>query len=158
MVKTAQGEAKTRLYSTWQNMLRRCYDPRSIAFRYYGAKGVTVCDEWRDFVTFRDWALSYGYQPSLTINRIDNDGHYEPGNCDWRTRREQARNKRNNRMLSAYNQINCLAAWIEDERCVVAYATLRHRLTSGWLPEEALSTPLIAGPQRHLGRDRLQTG
>jgi len=79
-------------------MKTRCLNSRIGPFKYYGGCGVIVCDEWRDaFVAFRDWALSHGYRDDLTLDRIDNDGDYEPGNCRWATYKEQGRNKRNNR-------------------------------------------------------------
>lgn len=89
------GETKTRLYRIWSGMHRRCYNEDERAFFWYGARGITICDEWKDdFFAFRDWALSHGYRDDLTIDRIDSDGNYEPGNCRWSTYQEQARNKR----------------------------------------------------------------
>ena len=75
-------------------MQQRCYSPEHYGFKYYGAKGVTVCDEWRySFVAFKDWALSHGYQEHLTLDRIDPYGDYCPENCRWATWKEQAQNK-----------------------------------------------------------------
>lgn len=88
-------QTKTRLYSIWMNMKMRCHNPRNNNYRSYGAKGVSVCDEWRNsFETFRDWALSNGYNEELTIDRINPYGNYHPDNCRWATRDEQQRNKR----------------------------------------------------------------
>lgn len=78
-------------------MKERCFNHRSTNYKYYGGRGITVCDEWKDdYVAFRDWALSHGYAPDLSIDRINVDGIYKPSNCRWATNKEQQNNKRNN--------------------------------------------------------------
>jgi hypothetical protein len=73
------GLKNTRLYKIWQQMKNRCLNPKGNRFKDYGARGITVCDEWKnDFKAFYDWAMSNGYSDDLTIDRIDNDGNYEP--------------------------------------------------------------------------------
>ncbi len=85
---------KTRLYSTWKSMRQRCYNKNNIGYKNYGGRGITVCDEWDDFSKFNNWALSNNYNKNLSIDRINNDGNYEPTNCRWATSQEQADNKR----------------------------------------------------------------
>lgn len=94
------GKSHTRLHKVWAGMIGRCYNPRKPYYKWYGGRGITVCDEWRnDFQSFYDWAMANGYDPDAprwdcTIDRIDVDGNYEPSNCRWVTMAEQNKNKR----------------------------------------------------------------
>lgn len=96
------GKSRTRLYKVWCGMTGRCYDPSKPYYKWYGGRGIKVCDEWRnDFQSFYDWAMANGYDPNAlhgecTIDRIDSDGNYEPSNCRWVSMAEQSRNKRSN--------------------------------------------------------------
>lgn len=85
---TTHGGSRTNLYRIWACMRDRCSNPRARAFKWYGGKGVAVCEEWREFSAFRDWAASNGYKPGLSIDRVDSDGPYAPQNCEWVTRSE----------------------------------------------------------------------
>jgi ribosomal protein L37AE/L43A len=88
------GGAGTRLYEVWKMMIRRCRDGNIPTYKYYGGRGIKVCEKWRkNFANFRDWALSNGYGEGLQIDRIDNDGGYEPNNCRFVTNAENKRNQ-----------------------------------------------------------------
>ena len=92
---TSHRLSNTRLYNIWKAMKQRCYYPKHKDYHNYGARGIVVCDEWRDdFKAFYDWALSHGYREDLTIDRIEVDGNYEPSNCRWATWRDQRLNQR----------------------------------------------------------------
>lgn len=91
----------TRLYEIWTNMKTRCYNPNTRSRKNYYDRGISICDEWiHSYASFRDWALSNGYDDSLTIDRIDNNKGYSPDNCRWATLVQQARNKRLSVMFS----------------------------------------------------------
>lgn len=92
---TKHNESHTLLYYVWQGMLRRCDDEKNPGYKNYGGRGISVCDEWKEYPTFAKWARSKGYKKPLTIERLDNDGNYNPGNCKWATSQEQGFNKRN---------------------------------------------------------------
>ena len=85
------GEYKKRLYSIWSNIKQRCNNPKNTGYKYYGAKGIGICDQWLQYENFRDWALANGYSYNLTIDRIDSLAQYCPENCRWITQEENTR-------------------------------------------------------------------
>ncbi len=80
-----------RLRRTWYGMRKRCTDPKSASYRWYGGKGVAICAAWESFEAFADWSLAHGYADDLVIDRIDAAGNYAPDNCQWITKTENAR-------------------------------------------------------------------
>lgn len=88
-------KSKTRLYRIWQNVKTRCSNPNCEKYKYYGDKGITICDDWKNnFASFEEWSLKNGYKENLTIDRIDNNKNYEPSNCRWVDWNIQRRNTR----------------------------------------------------------------
>ena len=92
------GFTKIKLYSVWTDMKTRCLNTKRKSYKDWGGRGITICPEWTDkekgYINFRDWALNNGYKEGLEINRIWNDGNYEPSNCDFVTAKENSRNRR----------------------------------------------------------------
>ena len=104
----------TRLYEIWQGIKKRCYNPHDVRYDRYGGRGIKVCDEWReDFSAFYGWAMQNGYDETLTIDRIDNDGDYCPENCSWSNPQEQARNRSSNIRITIGNATKTLTEWCE---------------------------------------------
>lgn len=88
------GECSTRLYHCWNGIKQRCNNLNATQYQWYGSKGIKICDEWQNsFAAFRGWALANGYKEDLTIDRIDNDGNYEPSNCQWITMSENSKKR-----------------------------------------------------------------
>ena len=130
------GYCNSPTWRSWQHMKARCAARTGRVWRAYGARGITVCDRWHDFAAF---LADMGERPSLkhSIDRIDNDGNYEPGNCRWATTREQSRNRRSNRLI----EIDGETLTITDlaHRYGINQYTLAYRLNKGMSVAEALS-------------------
>lgn len=134
------GRQRPRLYTIWSGMKDRCSNPRNQNFRRYGGRGIAVCEEWLDFAVFHDWARENGYRSGLTLDRIDNDGPYSPGNCRWVTRKAQAYNTSRNRYLKFNGKRQTVREWAEE--LDMRPNTLTMRLRIGWSVEKALTTPV----------------
>jgi len=136
------GAEDSRLYTIWLDMRQRCRNPNHISYRNYGARGITIDPRWNDFVAFRDWAKANGYAPDRSIDRYpEKDGSYSPENCRWATPAEQARNRRNNHMITWREKSQCLEDWSKDPDCPVTLSTIVRRLRRGLTEQDAISLP-----------------
>lgn len=124
-------------YLTWSAMIQRCRNPKNKWYKDYGGRGIRVCDRWKDFKNF---LADMGKRPiNLTIERKDNNGNYEPGNCKWATRKEQNNNRRKyGRSIEIRDEVKTIREWSEDKRCKVSLGALKTRLNIGWDPERAV--------------------
>ena len=136
--------SNTRLYKCYKLMKNRCYNTNDKRYNIYGARGISVCDEWlgdKGSLNFIKWALSNGYKDNLTLDRIDNDKGYCPSNCRWATRKEQSNNLRCNKKYDYNGQLYTISQLSEilnfDEKLV------RGRLRNGWDLNKAISTPKL---------------
>ena len=122
-------------------MKNRCFNPNTPRYKDYGARGITVCDEWKDdFKSFYDWSMSNGYSDDLTIDRINNDGNYEPSNCRWVTQMIQANNSRHNHNITYKNETHSLSDW--SRILGLSFHLLSNRINLyGWGVERAFETP-----------------
>lgn len=135
---TKHGLCKTRLHTIWLHMRDRCLKPYSTSYERYGARGIKVCKEWlNDFVAFYNWAMSNGYKKNLTIDRIDNNGNYEPSNCRWATIEQQANNKRSSCWLEYKGERKTIAQWASSLN--ISEIAIRHRIDRGWTIERTLT-------------------
>lgn len=137
-IKTTHGLCHTPEYRIWNNIRRRCLDPRVPHYAEYGARGITVCDRWRE--SFANFYADMGAKPfaSATVERKNNNGPYSPENCVWATRREQANNTRRNRHITFHGRMQTLAQWAREVG--MRPGTLQMRLDAlGWTVERALT-------------------
>lgn len=135
------GKTHTRLCRIWIQMKNRCNNPKTKRYKDYGGRGITICGEWQNnFQKFYDWSMSNGYTDDLTIDRIDNDGNYEPCNCRWATVKEQNRNSRKCNMIFYKGETHCLKEW--GEILNISYDALRSRMRQHWEIERMLETPV----------------
>ena len=112
---TTHGLSKTPLHSVWLGMRKRCYNPQRSDYKYYGERGITVCNEWiSDFATFYKWAENNGYKKGLTIDRIDTNGNYCPENCRWIPFQKQFQNRRNTKWIEINGRVQSLAEWCRE--------------------------------------------
>ena len=134
------GRTGTQAYRAWADMLQRCHNPKRPAYQNYGARGITVCQRWRD--SFAAFLADMGEPPTPThsIDRVDNDGNYETPNCRWATKTEQSRNSRHNVLLTFEGATACVSEWAE--RLAMNPAVLYDRVRAGWSVEEVLTTPV----------------
>lgn len=151
---TKGGKSVPKLYAVWHSMRNRCRLPTHGNYSYYGGRGITVCDEWDDYATFREWSVSNGYGKGLSLDRIDGNGNYEPANCRWATKTEQQRNTRRKRLVTINGVTKPLWEWIGIKG--LEYQVIHGRLQNGWTDEQALMIPMGEGrpPEFHKPRGR----
>lgn len=135
------GMTKSPEYSAWKHMIARCERPSDNRFHCYGARGIKVCERWKGKDGFRNFIADMGLRPGprYSIDRINNDGNYEPSNCKWSTRVEQANNKEKNIIIFYQGQNKTLSAWSRE--LGLKYKRTWERLKSGWTVERAFTEP-----------------
>lgn len=133
------GYSKKPFYKKWNDMIRRCYSPQEPAYRFYGALGITVCEEWRDSPkAFIEWCeATYPGTPGLTIDRIDGSKGYSPDNCRWLTQQEQVHNLKNNRFITVNGVEKCVTEWCKT--LGVSAGSVYHKVHKGSSFEEVIS-------------------
>jgi len=143
-----------RLKQTYSNMKYRCYNPKDKRYKYYGGKGITVCDEWlENRREFFEWAINNGYEDSLTIDRKDSNGNYSPDNCRWATYEEQANNRTNNVFIEVDGITKTIPQWSKETG--LSIGLIRNRFENGEKdlfrePEESLIKVKINGEYKSL--------
>lgn len=142
-------------YKTWENAIQRCTNPNHSSYERYGGRGIRVCEEWRDsFLAFFEH-VGPRPSPAHSIDRIDNDGDYEPGNVRWATDREQRANTRRTRRLTFQGRTQSLAMWAQEMG--IRKSTLHYRFVClGWSAERALTTPVQSVGGKKLQREQVE--
>lgn len=137
---TKHGGSKHPLYSPYRQMIQRCTNPRADVFRYYGGRGITVCERWRE--SFANFLSDMGERPpGMELDRINNNGPYAPENCRWATRSEQNMNRRYPSAITFNGETFSAYAW--ERRLGFKRGVIGARLKYGWTVAEALTTPLL---------------
>lgn len=137
---TLHGKSKSAEYRHWTSLKERCYCSSTGNYQFYGGRGITVCDRWRD--SFENFIADMGPRPSSkhTIDRIDSSGNYEPGNCRWATQDEQQNNKRNSRLIEFHGKTMTISQWARELN--LSWKAISSRLARGWSAEMALLSPI----------------
>lgn len=147
-MRRTHGMSHTRLHNTWLTMRQRCEKPHCSTYHKYGAKGIRVCEEWSSFEAFREWSLNNGYNDTLTIDRIDPHGNYEPSNCRWATQKEQQNNRTNNVILTYKGETHGLVEW--ESITGIPYHILYDRYRREWDVDRIFNQPIRKSPTRHI--------
>lgn len=129
----SHGRSQTSEYHVWAGVVQRCNNPKNQAFHNYGGRGIRVCEQW---ATFEGFYADMGASNGLTLERMNNDGNYEPANCKWATRKEQNSNRRDNVFLEHAGLRLTLTQW--SEKMHIALGTIQKRLKLGWSTRDTL--------------------
>lgn len=136
------GLSKERIYKVWTDMKRRCKNPKNKRYSRYGARGISVCEEWERFENFYEWAMSNGYSDCLSLERKNVDGNYCPENCEWIPLKLQQRNTSRSHFVTANGQTKTIAEWAEITG--ISQDTIKDRLNKlGWSEQEAVTIPTL---------------
>lgn len=131
---------RDKLYNVWRGIKKRCNNPTYYAYPSYGGRGIKMCEYWNDFEHFYEWALQNGYEVGLTLDRIDNEGNYEPNNCRWATWKTQGNNRRTNKLISYNGKTQTISEWADE--IGISTNALWERLHRNKMPLElALTAP-----------------
>lgn len=136
LTNTTHGMKNTRLYRVWHGIKTRCLNSNDTSYSRYGGRGIEICDSWIDFENFMEWALKNGYSDDLEIDRIDNDGNYEPNNCRFTTIKENQNNKSTNRLITINNRTQTLTQWADEYG--LSHEILSYRIKKRWSEEKLL--------------------
>ena len=136
-MKKWKNDWKSPEYNAWIHLMHRCFNPKDKAFKHYGARGISVCNRWRE--SFDDFCTDMGPRPSkeFSLDRIDCNGNYEPSNCKWSSRIEQANNKQTNRRVKFFGQM--LTAREISEQTGLPLKTIQSRINAGMSQEKIAS-------------------
>lgn len=133
------GASKTLIYAVWSTMIQRCTNPNNKKFYRYGGRGIMICQRWRE--SFQAFLQDMGEPPAgHSLDRINNDGNYEPGNCRWAPTETQARNRSNNRLLMFKGKTQTIIEWAKE--LGIARNTIQTRLRLGWKIERVLNAEI----------------
>ncbi len=132
------GRSNTKIYKTYWGMLNRCYNQKMKSYYRYGKRGITVCEEWKNnFLEFEKWAINNGYSEKLTLDRINNDGNYEPSNCRWVDVRKQSNNRSTNHKITIKAETKGITEWCKIYK--IPLSTVLNRIYRGWNEIDAIT-------------------
>jgi hypothetical protein len=143
--------SKHPAYNIHSNMINRCYDTNNPRYKDYGGRGIAVCEEWKDITTFCNWMMNNNYVKGLSIERIDNNGNYEPSNCILIPLENQSKNRRSNHSITYNGSSNTIAEW--SRITGINMYTLFDRLYRGWTDEEIVATPVGVNKEKYFKKE-----
>lgn len=148
-----QGDSTTnpKLYNAWNHMKQRCEKDYVHSKKYYKDRGIKVCNEWQNYNIFKKWSLKNGFGKDLSLDRIDNDGNYEPTNCRWVDAQTQANNTRTNHRVVINNVSKTLMEW--ERFSGIKRETIAYRVKAGWKDQDLLNPPKIQAKEQGYGKN-----